>query len=57
MPAPPPEAAWPTRIREESKDILIEGPGQNRLRIREDHVMSGRIREAIEERLLPRLYG
>ena len=57
VPAPPPEAAWPTRIREESKDILIEGPGQNRLRIREDHVMSGRIREAIEERLLPRLYG
>lgn len=57
VPAPDPAAPWPTRIREESKDILIEGPGQNRLRIRKDHVMSGRIREAIEERLLPRLYG
>jgi hypothetical protein len=38
-------------------DILIDGPGENRLRIRKEHVMSARIRDAVEERLLPRLFG
>ncbi len=57
VPAPDPTTPWPTRIREDMGDILIDGPGENRLRIRKEHVMSARIRDAVEERLLPRLFG